>query len=113
MSSYDIRKSIFFGEVFSAPLTKLGHIMFVLSLFHAYLMQFHVKDEFLNNCLLLDKLALAIFGAEFAIVTGWRVSILLLIKTEQFDILHKLKQVEAKIHKKMYRRKIEKVHVPI
>ena len=112
MSSFDLRKTFFFGDIQNAPFSKLGHWLFYVSTFEACLLTFATQDPNITRCFVIEKLSLYMI---FLTILVWMIfkipTIILAHIPSLMHVLHSCKKFEAQIHRKFFKRKIKIVKI--
>ena len=88
MSSYDIRRSIYFS--------KMGITLGLVSLFEAVLLQFQIKDQNLRFYMIVDRMALCLIITKTIIWMVFKWPSLIMIEFQCFnEFLHTIRKIEA------------------
>ena len=112
MSSFDLRKQLFFGQIESAPFSKLGHWLLYVSTFEACLLLFAVQDPNILKCLIVEKLCIYLILIEIIVWLVFKIPSLIMAHVPALvETLHSCKKLEAKIHNKLCKRKIKIVKI--
>mmetsp|Transcript_8904 Transcript_8904/g.15101 ORF Transcript_8904/g.15101 Transcript_8904/m.15101 type:complete len:159 (-) Transcript_8904:144-620(-) len=113
MSSYSLRKQLFFGDWFSAPFSKLGHNLFFLSVLQAYLSTLLTpSDGYLGLVFQLDRLCVGLIALESLVWFVFKIPILYLAFNPRWmDLLHRIKQFEAQIHQQYFKSPVKQIPV--
>ena len=112
MSSYDIRRRIFHGDILTKPFSKAGHLLFVLSLFTGYLVTFYITNEHVHNSFFIEKICLWVLFVELVVVTTFRVPILIMAHIPALcPLLHEMKKMEYEFNQFFFPRKVKIINV--
>ena len=94
ISNYEIRRSVFWADIFSRPMSRIGHSLFVLSLIVGYF-SFQLEGEgIIGYALILERVALALLLVETLIVLAFRIPIITMSYLpggHMFPLIHKIK----------------------
>eukprot|EP00356_Strombidium_inclinatum_P017189 CAMPEP_0170487564 /NCGR_PEP_ID=MMETSP0208-20121228/6352_1 /TAXON_ID=197538 /ORGANISM="Strombidium inclinatum, Strain S3" /LENGTH=107 /DNA_ID=CAMNT_0010761889 /DNA_START=400 /DNA_END=723 /DNA_ORIENTATION=- len=107
MSSFELRRDAFFGDIFAKPFSKLGHTLFFLSLVEGLLLTLVIKDQNVLNSFIVDRLALGLIVLEVLVWCLFKLPVIYMAGNPKWgETLHALKKFEARLQRSLCKRKV-------